>query len=302
MKAVVLHEYGGPEKLKLEDWDDPVAGEGEVLVRTAATSVNPVDYKMRSGAAKDRFPVEFPGIIGRDLSGVIRAVGDKVEGFLPGDEVMTFADHTYAELVVVKATDLARVPQGLDIIKAAALPLVTLTGSQLITEGVKVQSGKTILVTGAIGGVGRTAIYVAKQAGATVIAGVRKSQLKEAESLGADKILALDDHEAIGELGFIDAVADTVGGKTAELLIAKVKQGGVYASVVGPPANARMHPTITLALVKAHPDAATLEKLAEAVRDGNLTIPIDRMVALEDAGKAQADAEKGGIGKILLLA
>ena len=87
MKAVVLHEYGGPSKLKYEDFPDPVAGEGEVLVRVAASSVNPVDYKMRSGEAKAMFPVEFPGVIGRDIAGVVRAVGPKVSGFEAGDRV-----------------------------------------------------------------------------------------------------------------------------------------------------------------------------------------------------------------------
>ena len=120
---------------------------------------------------------------------------------------------------------------------AAALPLVLLTGEQLMMRGVKPEKGWTVLVAGAIGGVGRTAVYVAKQAGATVIAGVKKHQVDEAKSLGADKILALDDKDALNELGFVDGIADAVGGKTAELLLGKVKQNGVFASVLGPPAN-----------------------------------------------------------------
>jgi NADPH:quinone reductase-like Zn-dependent oxidoreductase len=301
MKAVVLHEYGGPDKLKWEDMPDPVPGEGEVLVRVAATSVNPVDYKMRSGEAKERFPVQFPGILGRDVSGTVRSVGAGVTNFAPGDRVMAFANATYAELVVVKAEELARVPEKLDLVEAAALPLVTLTGEQLISRGVKIQVGQTVLVTGAVGGVGRTAVYVAKRAGAVVIAGVRKSQLKQAEELGADQVLALDDKDAMEKLGFVDAVADTVNHETAEQLLGKVKQGGVFASVLGPPANAKLHPTVRVEGVRAVPDVATLQALAEDVVAGKFKIPIDRMVPLEDAGKAQAAAEKGGIGKILLL-
>jgi NADPH:quinone reductase-like Zn-dependent oxidoreductase len=301
MKAVVLHEYGGPDKLKWEDMPDPVPGEGQVLVRVAATSVNPVDYKMRSGEAKERFPVQFPGILGRDVSGTVRSVGAGVTNFAPGDRVMAFANATYAELVVVKAEELARVPEKLDLVEAAALPLVTLTGEQLISRGVKIQAGQTVLVTGAVGGVGRTAVYVAKRAGAVVIAGVRKSQLKQAEELGADQVLALDDKDAMEKLGFVDAVADTVNHETAEQLLGKVKQGGVFASVLGPPANAKLHPTVRVEGVRAVPDVATLQALAEDVVAGKFKIPIDRMVPLEDAGKAQAAAEKGGIGKILLL-
>ena len=106
----------------------------------------------------------------------------------------------------------------------------------------------------------------------------------------------------MGNAGVGDALADTVGGETGQALLGKIKQGGIYASVVGPPANAKMHPTVTVNAFMAHPDAVMLRELAEDVLAKKLTIPIDRMVALEDAAEAQAAAEKGGIGKILLLA
>jgi NADPH:quinone reductase-like Zn-dependent oxidoreductase len=302
MNAVVLHEYGGPDKLKYESYPDPVAGKGEVLVRVTASSVNPIDYKMRSGAMKQFFPLELPAIIGRDISGIVREVGEGVSGFAPGNRVMAFTVKAYAELVVVKAADLAHVPEHLDLVEAASLPLVTLTGEQLITSGTKIQSGQTVLVTGALGGVGRSAVWTAKKTGAIVIAGVRKSQLKEAAILGADVVLALDDAAAIEKLGFVDAVADTVGGETASKLLGKVKQGGVFASVLGAPSYANMHPTVRIEPVGAVPDSKTLQTMGEDVVAGKLKIPIDRMVALADAGKAHAAAEKGGIGKILLLA
>ncbi len=302
MKAVVIHKYGGPDELKWEDFEDPVAGPGEVLVRVAATSVNPVDYKMRSGEAKERFPVEFPGILGRDVSGTVAAVGEGVTAFTEGDRVFALAKQTYAELVAVKADELARIPDDLDIVDAAALPLVLLTGEQLIMRGIAPEKGSTVLVAGAMGGVGRTAVFVAKQAGATVIAGVKKKQLEQAKSLGADKVLALDDKEAMAGLGFMDAVADAVGGKTAEELLGKVKQGGVFASVLGPPANATMHPTIRIAPVVAQPDVRRLEQLAEDVVQKRLAIPVDRMLPMQEAAAGQRAAEKAGIGKVLLLA
>ena len=302
MKAVVLHEFGGPEKLKYEDVSDPVPGDGQVLIRLAASSVNPIDFKLRSGSQQKFRPLELPAVLGRDISGIVRSVGPHVTGFAPGDRVMALGNAAYAELVLMKAEDVTHVPEGLDLVEAAALPLVTLTGEQLISRGAKVQAGETVLVTGAIGGVGRTAVFVAKKAGGHVLAGVRKSQLKQAEELGADGVLALDDQAAMEKLGFIDAVADTVGGETAEKLMAKVKPGGVFASVLGPPANAKMHPTVRVEAVRVVPDAATLRVLAEDVAAGRFRIPIDRMVPLEDAGNAQAAAEKGGLGKILLLA
>jgi len=302
MKAVVLHEYGGPDKLKYEDVPDPVAGDGQVLVRVAAASVNPIDFKLRSGAMKAFVPLELPTILGRDFSGIVREVGKGVSGFKLGDKVMAVGRGTYAELVVIAAKDLALVPEKLDLVKAAALPLVTLTGEQLIALGTKIQAGQTVLITGALGGVGRSAVWTAKKAGAKVIAGVKKSQVKEAAGLGADQVLALDDAAAMEKLGFVDAVADTVGGKTGQMLLAKVKQGGVYASVVGPPANAAMHPTVKIEAVQSKPDAATVRSMAEDVAAGKLVIPIDRMVPLAEVANAQAAAEKGGIGKILLLA
>jgi NADPH:quinone reductase-like Zn-dependent oxidoreductase len=302
MKAIVLHEYGGPDKLIYEEAPDPVVGEGEVLVRVTATSVNPIDYKMRSGAAKERFPLDFPAIIGRDVSGIVRAVGKGVTGFAPGDKVMALGTKTYAELTIVPTDELTKIPEGLDIVEAAALPLVTITGEQLITRGTKIHSGQTVLVAGAVGGVGRSAVWTAKKAGAIVIAGVKKSQLKQAEEVGADQTIALDDKSAMEKLGFVDAVADTVGGETAQMLLGKVKQGGVFASVLGPPANAKMNPTIRIEAIMAGPDARALRTLAEDVAQNKLVIPIDRMVPLAEAGEAQAAAEKGGKGKILLLA
>lgn len=302
MKAVVLHKYGGPDELKWEDVADVTAGPGEVLVRVAAASINPVDYKMRSGEAKAIFPVEFPAVLGRDVSGTVAAVGEDLTEFAEGDRVFALANQTYAELVAVKASELARVPENLDIVDAAALPLVLLTGEQVITRGVKPDKGSTVLVAGAIGGVGRAAVYAAKLAGATVIAGVRKSQLDQARTLGADTVVALDDPAALAEVGFLDGVADAVGGKTAEQLLGKVKQGGVFASVLGPPANAGMHPTVRIVPVRAEPDVPTLERLAEDVVQQRLTIPVDRMLPMKEAAAGQRAAEKGGLGKVLLLA
>ena len=302
MKAVVIHAYGGPDKLKYEDFEDPKAGEGEVIVRVAAASINPVDWKMRSGEAQARFPVDFPGILGRDLSGTIRSVGPGVTGFEPGDQVFALAERTYAELCAVRASDLAKIPEGLEIVAAAALPLVTLTGEQLIRLGTGIGEGQTVLIAGAMGGVGRSAIRTAKDAGAHVIAGVRKKQLEEAGSLGADSVIALDDEKAMAGLGFMDAIADAVGGETAAMLMGKVKQGGVFASVLGPPNNVVMHPTVKVVPVVCKPDPEHMLKLAKDVVAGRLSIPIDRMLPLAEAGPGQAAAEKGGLGKVVLIA
>src|SRR5579871_6474600 len=300
MKAIVVRQYGGPEVLKFEDYPDPVPGAGEVLVKVAATSVNPIDYKRRAGLTQDFYPLKFPGLIGVDIAGTVAKIGSGVDGFSVGDDVFAMADNTYAELCVVKAEVLAKVPKGLDLIQSAALPLVTTTGNQLLSAtGVK--AGQTVLVVGAAGNVGRSAVLTAKARGATVIAGVIKKQTDVAKTVGADQVVATDDDTAIVNLPPVDAVADTVGGKTAERLIAKVKSGGTYASVVGPPANAAEYPSVKVVPVFSHFDRKTLEFMAEAVRDGKLVIPVGMKLPLSEAAKAHAIAEKGGVGKILLV-
>src|SRR6202522_2418492 len=272
MKAIVVHEYGGPEVLKFEDYPDPVPGQGDVLIKVAAASVNPIDCKRRAGLTKDFYPLTFPGLIGIDLAGTVVKIGPGVEGFSAGDQVFAMADNAYAELCVVKADVLAKVPNGLDLIKAAALPLVTVTGNQLMLA-TEIKAGQTVLVVGAAGNVGRSAVFTAKDRGATVIAGILKKQFDEAKTVGADQVVATDD-TAIANLPPLDAVADTVGGRTAEKLIAKVKPGGVFASVLEVPQNAAKYPSVKVVHVFSKFDRKTLEFMAEPVREGNLEIPI----------------------------
>jgi NADPH:quinone reductase-like Zn-dependent oxidoreductase len=263
--------------------------------------VNPLDYKRRAGLLKDFYPLQFPGLIGVDMAGTVVKIGPGVEGFSAGDHVFAMADNTYAELCVVKAAALAKVPKGLDLIQAAALPLVTVTGNQLMSAtGIK--AGQTVLVLGAGGNVGRSAVFTGKQRGATVIAGVLKKQLDEVKTVGADQVVATDDDTSIVNLPPLDAVADTVGGRTAEKLIAKVKAGGVFATVLAPPQSAAYYPSVKVAHVVSKFDRKTLEFMAEAVRDGKLVIPISQKLPLSEAAEAQAAAEKGGTGKILLVA
>jgi NADPH:quinone reductase-like Zn-dependent oxidoreductase len=300
MKAIVVHEYGGPEVLKWEDYPDPVPGRGEVLVRVAAASVNPIDDKRRAGLTKDFYPIQFPGLIGIDMSGTVVKVGSGVETFTAGNRVFAMADNTYAELCVVRAEVLADVPEGLDLLQAAALPLVTTTGNQLMSA-TGVTAGQTALVIGAAGSVGRSAVFTAKSRGATVIAGVLKRQIDDAKTVGADQYVGTDDDTAIANLPLLDAVADTVGGRTAEKLVAKVKPGGVFASVIGTPQNAADYPSVKAVFVFSKFDRETLEFMAEAVRDGKLVIPISLKLPLREAAKAQATVEKGGVGKILLV-
>ena len=303
MKAVVLHEYGGPEKLKLEDRvaDPQVAGD-TVLIATAAASVNPIDWKVRSGARQKDFPQSFPTILGRDVSGIVQAVGANVKHFKPGDRVLALSNKTYAELVAVADSDLTHLPDGLDLADAAAIPLIALTGEQLVRLATKVQKGQTVVVTGALGSVGRAAVHAAKKMGAQVIAGVRKKSLQDAESLGVAGVLAIDDDHAIASLGPVDAIADTVGGEVASKLFKKIKPGGSfgYASVA-PEGMAALNPTVSITRVFAKPDPSKVREFADDVRDGKFVLPIGRRLPLSSAAEAHVLGEKGGVGKIVLL-
>jgi NADPH:quinone reductase-like Zn-dependent oxidoreductase len=300
MKAIVVHEYGGPEVLKFEDYPDPVPGEGEVLVRVAAAGVNPIDCKRRAGLTQDFYPMHFPSLIGIDFAGTVIKTGPGVEGFAVGDNVFAMADNAYAELCVVKAAVLAKVPKGLDLIQAAALPLVTVTGNQLLLA-TEISVGQTVLVLGAAGSVGRSAVFTAKQRGAKVIAGILGKQMDGAKTIGADQLVATDDEAAIANLSPLDAVADTVGGRTAAKLMAKVKSEGVFAAVNGVPQNAADYPSVKVVKVFSKFDRKTLESMAEAVRVGKLVTPIREELPLSEAAEAQAAVERGGTGKILLV-
>ena len=301
MKAIVIHQYGGPDVLKFEDNPDPVAGAGEVVVRVAAASINPIDIIERSGGMKDFRPMTFPNVLGWDLAGTIVSVGPQVQGFSLGDKVLAWGYHTYAELCAVKAELLAKVPNGLDLVEAAALPLVTTTGAELISVASGVKAGQTVLVSGASGGVGRSAVFTAKERGAKVIAGVRKSQLEAAKSLGADQVVAIDDDDALNRVAPVDVVANTVRGATAGRLIGKVKPGGVFASVTGAPDNAKDFPAVRVVAFVSKQDAKTVLHMAQAVSAGKLVIPIERKLPLKDAAAGHAAVEKGVSGKVLLL-
>jgi NADPH:quinone reductase-like Zn-dependent oxidoreductase len=303
MKAVVLHEYGGPEMLKFEDnIPEPQVSGNTVLIAAAAASVNPIDWKLRSGAMQKMYPLTLPAILGRDVSGIVREVGANVKHFKAGDRVLALSNKTYAELVAVDDSDVTHLPVGVNLTDAAALPLVSLTGDQLVRQATNVKEGQVVLITGALGSVGRAAVHTAKKIGARVIAGVRGKELDGARSLGVYDVLAIDDDHAIENFRSVDAVADTVGGEVAAKLIAKVKHGGFVGYAAMLPENvAARFPTVKIMRVGARPDASKVREFADDVRDGKFVLPIGRRMPLRDAAEAHAVGQKSGIGKILLL-
>jgi NADPH:quinone reductase-like Zn-dependent oxidoreductase len=300
MKASVVSAYGGPEVMKYQDMPDPELGVGDVLVKVAGIGINPEDMLERNGDLKDRWPMHFPAIIGLDVSGTVVATGDGVTDLKVGDRVCGWSYHTYAELVADKATLFAKVPQTMDLVDAAAIPLVGVTGSQLVSVAGELQPGQTVLVSGAAGAVGRCAVYMAKVSGAHVIAGVQRFQLDQADSIGADETIALDDPAAFTALPQVDIVANALRGKTATDLLAKVKDGGTFASVTGEPDGTEDYPKVRVVSFRSKQDRAGIAFIADAVNSGKMTIPIGRREELQNAGAAQAAFTRGGIGKVLL--
>jgi NADPH:quinone reductase-like Zn-dependent oxidoreductase len=299
MKAVQMYAYGGVDQLRYEEVPTPIPGPNEVLVKLAATSVNPIDWKVRRGDRKTTMPLQFPLILGRDVAGEISAAPAASE-FKVGQKVMALGERAYAEFVTVPSAALAPIPAGLDIEQAGALPLVVSTGAELM-ERTGPRRGDTVLVTGALGAVGRTAVYVALERGARVIVGVRARQKQQAQALKAAQIVALDSNVEIGALPELDAIADTVGGEVIANLLPKLKRGGVLGSVLGKP-KAAEGKDIRVEAFMVQPNAMRLADLAEAVRSGKLAIPIARKFRLSEAAAAQQLAEAGHVdGKVVLI-
>jgi NADPH:quinone reductase-like Zn-dependent oxidoreductase len=287
--------------MKYQDMPDPQVGVGDILVKVAGIGINPEDMLERNGVLKDQWPMHFPAIIGLDVSGTVVATGEGVTDLKAGERVCGWSYHTYAELVADKATLFAKVPATMDLVDAAAIPLVGVTGSQMISVASGLRSGQTLLVSGAAGAVGRCAVYMAKVSGAHVIAGVQRFQLDQADSIGADETIALEDPGAFAALPQVDIVANMLRGKPATDLLAKVKDGGTFVSVTGAPDGTKDYPKVRVVPFRSKQDRAGIAFIADAVNAGKMTIPIGRREELKNAGAAQAAFTKGGIGKVLLI-
>lgn len=299
MRAIVLTAYGDASNLELVKRPRLKPGPNEVKVRMAGAGVSPVDWKLRSGALDATMPLTFPVILGREVSGEVVEVGDGVTGFSLGARVMGLVNSGYAAFVIATTDAWAHVPATMDLVEAAALPLALLTGAQLIEEAMRARPGDVLLVTGALGNVGRVAVFVAKSHGATVWAGVRSAQKSAAETLGADGIVALDRDSEVAALPALDGIADTVGGETITKLLSKLKPAGTLGSVVGQPAGAQ-ELGITVRLIRTHADAQRLATLARAVADTELAMPSAVRIPLARAGEGQTLAQHQSAAKVIL--
>ena len=237
---------------------------------------------------------------GRDLAGEVVRAGEGVTGFHKGMRVMALANGTYAELTTAKADVLAPIPDKLSFEQAAALPLVLLTGAQLIERAIKVEPGWPFSSSAQSAASDGARCFVAQQRGAKVIAGVRASQLDEAKLLGVDEVISTDDEKQLEQLRDLDAVADTVGGTTAARALKAIREGGVLGTVLAPPEAEQNN--VRVATMMAVPDASRLYELADEVARGNLKIPIAKTIPLDQVQEAHREAENHPPGKIVLKA
>lgn len=247
MKAVRLHEYGGPEVLRYEDAPMPTIGADEVLIQVHACSVNPVDWVMREGYLKSFLPLAFPAILGRDVSGVVEAVGDTVTHLVPGDAVYAWVDvtrsGTHAEYVAVPASSVVKKPQSLDDLHAAAVPHAGLAAWQVLFDVAGLTANQTVLIHAAAGGVGTFAVQLAKWKGAHVIGTASSHNLDFLRRLGVDHAIDYTSTRFEVEAHDVDVVIDTEGGEVQQRSWGVLKPGGILVGMFSPPSedDARTH-------------------------------------------------------------
>ncbi|MDC6390622.1 NADP-dependent oxidoreductase [Maribacter sp. PR1] len=331
MKVIQQHEFGRPEVLRYEDAPIPQLKQGEVLVRTHAIGLNPPDWYLREGykmlPPEWQPKVQFPILLGTDISGVIEAVADDVKNFSIGDEVYAMVrfpsglagdSKAYAEYVNVSASELAIKPAGIDHAHAAAAPMSLLTAWQFMIElGHNEQNplqpnmhepvpleGKTVLVNGAAGGVGHFAVQLAKWKGAKVIAVASGKQEAFLRDLGADEFIDYTKTDAHKVVHDVDLVIDSVGGPKTGRFLRTLKPGGALFPIFplgfsGSEEAEKLGVTVSSTQVRSN--GAQLAEIASLLNDGTIRVAIDSEFNFEDAQKAHERAARGhSQGKIVL--
>lgn len=306
MKAVRIHDYGGPEVMRVEDAPLPAIGAHDARVRIVGASVNPVDWKIRQGHLRPMLAHPLPLILGWDFSGIVEAVGERVTRVKPGDPVFSrpdiLRDGSYAEYIAVREDELAIKPATVSHIEAASLPLAGITAYQAIVEVAQVVPGQRVLVHAAAGGVGSLAVQVAKECGATVIGTASAANRALVESLGVDEFIDYRSQKIDEAVEDVDVVFDTLGGAVQEASWKVLNAGGLLVSVVSPPSEERAQAQgARSAFLFIKPDAAILARLAQWVDTGRLRPVIGAEFALHDVARAHALSESGHArGKIVI--
>ena len=309
MKAIRIHNYGGPEVLHYEAAPCPKPQAGEVLIRVHAAGVNPIDWKVREGDMKDFWPHKFPLILGWDLSGVVEELGPGPAAagrFKIGDEVYGLPDPTRngacADYIVVRESELALKPNSLHHIRAATVPLAALTAWQSLFDTAQLQPGQRVLIHAGSGGVGHFAVQLAKWKGANVLATASTKNQDLLRKLGVNEPIDYTQQRFEDVARNIDIVLDTIGGETQERSWSVLKKDGVLVSLVQPPSEEKAEELgVRAAFVAGHPSGSQLAEIAKIIDSGRLAPVFDRILPLSEAKRAHELSQSGHThGKIAL--
>jgi NADPH:quinone reductase-like Zn-dependent oxidoreductase len=306
MKAIVLHQFGGPEVLKYEDVPRPEPKADEVLVRVMAAGVNPVDAQMRAGDWVKIFGPKPPYTPGADIAGVIEQTGANVKKWKPGDPVYGYLDLDrdggYAEYTIAKLNEIAAKPKSATFEEAASVGCAALTAWQALIDSAKLEKGQTVLIHGGSGGVGGFAIQIAKARGARVIATASTHNQETLKQLGADVPVDYTKQKFEEVAKDVDVVLDTVGGDTLARSYAVVKKGGFVATLVDRLDKSQLEQHgIRGESIGVKPDAQELAQLAELIDAKKIRPLISQVFPLSEAPKAHEQAATGHTrGKIVL--
>ena len=304
MKAIVVHEYGGPEVLKYEDAPRPEPKENEVLVRVIAAGVNPVDALIRSGKYAKVFGTNLPLVPGYDIAGVVEKIGTKIDKLKVGDAVYAYSmwGGGYAEYAVATDGEAALKPKSISCVEAGGVPAAALTAWQALIDVAKIDKGQTVLIHGGSGGVGSFAIQIAKARGAKVIATASAPNQDLLKQLGADVAIDYTTQKFEDIAKDVDVVLDSVGKDTLARSYSVVKKGGFIASLVARPDPAELDKYgIRGASISAKPNASELAEITQLIDEKKIKPIVSQVLPLTEAVKAQEQvATHHTRGKIVL--
>ncbi|MCD1025647.1 NADP-dependent oxidoreductase [Enterococcus sp. SMC-9] len=307
-RAIVINQYGGSEGLQEENVKLPALKEDQVLVQVQATSINPIDWKLREGYLQQMFDWEFPIILGWDVAGIISAVGENVTDWQIGDRVFarpaTTRFGTYADYAIVDTNLLAKIPANISFEAAAATPLAALTAYQGLFNHGHLQKGEKVLIHAGAGGVGTYAIQLAKAQGAEVFTTASKKNHELLYRLGADKVIDYHEENFAEAFSDLDLVLDTMGGKIQEDSVQVLKNGGRLVTVLGiSNPNLMTAKNIFAQAIWLEPNGKELAQLANRMQAGQLESVIGAQFPLTAAGVKSAhelSATHHAVGKIVL--
>ena len=308
MKAIRIHQYGGPDVLTLEDVPQPVPAPDEILIRVVATSINPIDCKIRAGGMTKSHPLVLPATLGWDASGIVDSVGANASRFQPGDAVFTYpafgTSGAYAEFVAVKESQVALKPKTISFVEAAALPMTAQAAWMAVITVGQVSAGQRVLIHGASGSLGSVAVQLAKWRGAHVVGTASGDNLRLVQSLGADEVIDYRNTPFQSVVRDADMVLDTIGGQTQEDSWAVLKPGGLLVATAMPPPPERAKAAgVRGTFIFTQPSGEILAQIAGAVDSGIVRPIIGGEFALKDARKAHEWSESGRArGKLVLYA